>query len=331
MIAGTDKRIFGPQTLSSSYTVNIYTPPSYLIYDAIEHVHFVNTSSSDVSVSLWIGASSSNIAGTEWFNGLVIPAHGVYDWYGFLKVTFDDFIVGGASVANVITITADGERYPSLSTTTTATPTTTTTLPPTTLATTQTPTTQPPTTTTTTIHPTTIFPTTTTTAPCYTSTYFVSTVQASIGAACGAASAIYLYYNGVEVFSDSSCTTFATNGYYGYAGGTQYFTVSGGSLTGPTGCGPTTLPPTTQAPTTLAPTTTTTSSLCYGSSYNVSTVQSTTANACVASVSITLYKSGPETYTDATCTTFAADGYYGTGSSSYYTVSGNLLTGPTAC
>lgn len=105
------KRIFGPLALTNTLTTNVYNQGSALIYDVIKHIHIVNKTAGAVTFSLWLGATGANTAGTELFNAHSIPAQGEFDYYCNLKMLSTDFLVGGASAATSLTITAEGEQY----------------------------------------------------------------------------------------------------------------------------------------------------------------------------------------------------------------------------
>lgn len=109
-MAGTIKRNFGPVALSATLTTNVYNQSSALIYDVIKHIHVVNKTAGAVSFSLWLGGTGGNVAGTELFNAQSVPANGVFDWYGNLKMLSTDFLVGGASAGTSLTITGEGEQ-----------------------------------------------------------------------------------------------------------------------------------------------------------------------------------------------------------------------------
>jgi hypothetical protein len=110
-MAGTRKRTFGPVAMSNVLTTNIYNQGSALIYDVIDHITIVNKTGVPVSFSMFLGASGANAAGTEVIgNGKVIAANDTFNWYGRLKMTSADFLVGGASAAASLTITAEGEQ-----------------------------------------------------------------------------------------------------------------------------------------------------------------------------------------------------------------------------
>jgi hypothetical protein len=111
-MAGTRKRTFGPVALSNVLTTNIYNQGSALIYDVIDHIMIVNKTAGPVSFSLYLGATGANAAGTEVIgNGKVVAANDVFHWYGRLKMTSADFLVGGASASASLTITAEGEQH----------------------------------------------------------------------------------------------------------------------------------------------------------------------------------------------------------------------------
>lgn len=109
-MAGTIKRTFGPLALTNTLTTNVYNNSSALIYDVITHIHVVNKTAGAVTFSLWLGATGANAAGTELFNGYSVAANSTYDWYGRLKMTSTDFLVGGASAATSLTIVGEGEQ-----------------------------------------------------------------------------------------------------------------------------------------------------------------------------------------------------------------------------
>jgi hypothetical protein len=109
-MAGTPKRTFGPLALTTVLTTNVYNQGSALIYDLITHIHLVNKTAGAVTVSLWLGATGANAAGTEILNGHVIAANSEYDYYCRLKMLSTDFLVGGSNTATAVTIYAEGEQ-----------------------------------------------------------------------------------------------------------------------------------------------------------------------------------------------------------------------------
>lgn len=110
-MAGTIKRTFGPLALTNTLTSNIYNQGSALIYDVIKHIHIANKTASAATFSLWLGATGGNAAGTELFNGQSIAANSSFDWYGNLKMTSTDFLVGGSNTTTALTITGEGEQF----------------------------------------------------------------------------------------------------------------------------------------------------------------------------------------------------------------------------
>lgn len=109
-MAGTIKRTFGPVAMSATLTTNIYNNTSALIYDVIRHIHVANKSVNAATFTIYLGATGANAAGTELFFNVNVPAGGTFDWYGALKLTSTDFLVGGASAATSLVITGEGEQ-----------------------------------------------------------------------------------------------------------------------------------------------------------------------------------------------------------------------------
>lgn len=109
---GTIKRTVGPVALTNTLTTNIYNNSSALIYDMITHIHIVNKTAGAVTFTLYLGATGANAAGTEIFGtARSIAANSAFDWYGRLKMTSTDFLVGGASANTSLTLTAMGEQF----------------------------------------------------------------------------------------------------------------------------------------------------------------------------------------------------------------------------
>jgi len=111
MAQGVIKRTFGPLALTTTLTTNVYNNTSALIFDVIRHIHVVNKTASAATFSLWIGATGANAAGTEFFAGQSVAANGVFDWYGLLKLTSTDFLVGGAGTTLALSIMGEGEQW----------------------------------------------------------------------------------------------------------------------------------------------------------------------------------------------------------------------------
>ena len=110
---------FGPVALTAALTANLLNPPAasggvnagaspqYII---LKHLRIVNRTGLAVSFSMWLGATGANAAGTEVIGqGQAVLANSAYDWYGLLRIDAADFLVGGASSANALSISGEGE------------------------------------------------------------------------------------------------------------------------------------------------------------------------------------------------------------------------------
>lgn len=110
---------FGPLALGTVLTTNLLNPPGAAggvnagasgQYIILKHVRIVNRTATPQTFSLWLGASASNAAGTEVIGqGMAVAATQAVDWYGMLRLDAADFLVGGASAANALTIQGEGE------------------------------------------------------------------------------------------------------------------------------------------------------------------------------------------------------------------------------
>lgn len=110
---------FGPIALTTTLTTNILNPAtttggtnagSSSQYIILRHIRFVNKTAGAVTVSLWLGATGGNVAGTELIvQGYSIAANSVYDWYGILRLDAADFMVGGSNTATAVSIEGEGE------------------------------------------------------------------------------------------------------------------------------------------------------------------------------------------------------------------------------
>lgn len=113
---------FGPIPLSAVLTTNLLNPPAAAggvnggaspQYILLRHVRVVNRANAVVNYSLWLGGSNGNVAGTEVIaQQKQVAAFGVDDWYAGgpgMRIDAADFLVGGASAANSLTIEGEGE------------------------------------------------------------------------------------------------------------------------------------------------------------------------------------------------------------------------------
>ena len=72
-------------------------------YVLLNHIRIVNKTGSAATFSLWLGASSGNVAGTEVIGqGLSVAANNAFDWYGRLRLDAADFLVGGSGTATAL-------------------------------------------------------------------------------------------------------------------------------------------------------------------------------------------------------------------------------------
>jgi hypothetical protein len=109
-----------PIALTATLTTNILNPnvtavtgpvgftmtQPYLIIRAIK---VANKTAGAVTFSLWKGATAGNVAGTELYNAVSVPANSVFSDVVLLRLDAADFIVGGASAATSLTISFMGE------------------------------------------------------------------------------------------------------------------------------------------------------------------------------------------------------------------------------
>ena len=110
---------FGPIPLTALLTTNLLNPPAAAggvnagaspQYIVLKHLRITNKNNAAASFSMWLGANGANAAGTEVIGqGQVVDANRSYDWYGLLRIDAADFLVGGASVANSLSVSGEGE------------------------------------------------------------------------------------------------------------------------------------------------------------------------------------------------------------------------------
>lgn len=110
---------FGPIALTTTLTTNILNPAgatggtnagSSGQYIILRHIRIVNKTGSAATVSLWIGATGANAAGTEFaFQAYSVAANSYVDWYGSLRLDTADFLVGGSGTATALSIEGEGE------------------------------------------------------------------------------------------------------------------------------------------------------------------------------------------------------------------------------
>jgi len=112
---------FGPVALTTTLTTNILNPNVTSLagpvgftltqpYILLTHLRIVNKTASPATVSLWIGATGANAAGTEFaWLGTPVPANGALDWYGRIRIDATEFLVGGSGTATALSLQGEGE------------------------------------------------------------------------------------------------------------------------------------------------------------------------------------------------------------------------------
>lgn len=112
---------FGPVALTNTLTTNILNcaisslsgPVGFTAtqpYVLLRHLRVVNKTGSPVTVSLWIGATGANAAGTEFaWQAYSVPANSFVDWHGQIRLDAADFLVGGASASTCLSLQGEGE------------------------------------------------------------------------------------------------------------------------------------------------------------------------------------------------------------------------------
>lgn len=111
---------FGPIALTGTLTTNLLNPPtasggvnggSSGQRITIKHLRVVNATTSAATVSLYLGATGANAAGTEIEKATVVPANSVLErnFNPGLVLDTTDFLVGGASAGSTLTISGEGE------------------------------------------------------------------------------------------------------------------------------------------------------------------------------------------------------------------------------
>lgn len=120
-MAQNKKMRFGPVALTTSLTTNILNPNVTSLagpvgftlaqpYLVLKHVRVVNKTASAATVSLWIGATGANAAGTEFaWQATSVPANSYVELFCDVRLDAADFLVGGAGTTTALTFEAEGE------------------------------------------------------------------------------------------------------------------------------------------------------------------------------------------------------------------------------
>ena len=109
----------GPVALTTTLTTNIFNPgtttggvnctaaPFNKLFAELYFLRVVNKTIYPVTVSLWLGASGANAAGTEFlWQGYSVAPNGFVEWYSAVgeRMSVDRFLVGGASASTSLSI-----------------------------------------------------------------------------------------------------------------------------------------------------------------------------------------------------------------------------------
>jgi hypothetical protein len=112
---------FGPVALTTTLTTNILNsnvtslagPVGFTLtqpYFLLTHLRVVNKTATAATVSLWIGATGANAAGTEFaWQATPCPANGSLDWFGRIRLDSTEFLVGGSGTTTALSIQGEGE------------------------------------------------------------------------------------------------------------------------------------------------------------------------------------------------------------------------------
>lgn len=125
---------FGPLLLTTTTTTNILNPgtttggvnstssPLDKLYIVLRHIRVTNNGNANQRFALWLGATGTNTVGKEfaWAGtatagaldasvGQTVSNGSYVEWFGLERLDTVDFLVGGASAANVLTIEGEGE------------------------------------------------------------------------------------------------------------------------------------------------------------------------------------------------------------------------------
>ncbi len=120
-MAANKKFRFGPIALATPFTTNLLNPAtasggvnagSSAQYILLTHLRVVNKTGTATTVSLWLGATGANAAGTEaGWQATSVPGNSYLDWYpaGGLRLDAADFLVGGAGTTTALSLQGEGE------------------------------------------------------------------------------------------------------------------------------------------------------------------------------------------------------------------------------
>lgn len=117
-MASNKRFTFGPVLLTTSLAdllnppdttggVGTGTPGTYI---TLHHIEILNVTGSSTTFSLFVGASGTGAAGTQFVGGgMTVLANSPHHWYGSRRLDVSQFLVGIAGAANALVVSGDGE------------------------------------------------------------------------------------------------------------------------------------------------------------------------------------------------------------------------------
>jgi len=109
-MGNTLKLLAAPAYLAAT-SENVYVPSSALLFGVVRHIHVANVTNAAATFSLFIGATGAEAAGTQLTSVLSVAAYGTWDYYGALKLSSAQFLVGVCETgASKLTISVEGEE-----------------------------------------------------------------------------------------------------------------------------------------------------------------------------------------------------------------------------
>lgn len=78
--------------------------------DRVQHIHVCNESASDVTLDLFVGATTGSAAGTALVKGKTIKANDIFDYYCDEPISSTQFLTGKASAGTSLTVVVEYER-----------------------------------------------------------------------------------------------------------------------------------------------------------------------------------------------------------------------------
>lgn len=107
-LTGTVANLLNPGTTTGG--VNSTASPYGNLRIVLTHIRVVDKGGAGGTVTLYIGATGGNAAGTEFaWKGSSVGANSFLDWYGRVPLDTADFLTGLANAVTTLTIEGEGE------------------------------------------------------------------------------------------------------------------------------------------------------------------------------------------------------------------------------